>query len=78
MKLFELREEGPPANGDRTKLRNEYTQTLKEIVRHESEIAKLKKKVYDIEDKLESIDASKTERPQLDKDGCVYWDSVLK
>ena len=59
-------------------LRNEYAKTLKEIVRHESEIAKLKKKVYDIEDKLESIDASKTERPQLDKDGCVYWDSVLK
>ena len=44
MKLFELLEEGPPANGDRTKLRNEYTQTLKEIVRHESEIAKLEKK----------------------------------
>lgn len=39
---------------DEQKLRNDYTQTLKEIVRHESEIAKLKKKVHDIEDQLES------------------------
>lgn len=59
-------------------LRNEYAETLKEIARHESEIAKLKKKVYDIEDKLEAIEADKTEKPHLDKDGCVYWDSVLK
>lgn len=59
-------------------LRHEYAETLKEIVRHESEIAKLQKKVHDIEDKLESIEADKTEKPHLDKDGCVYWDSVLK
>lgn len=60
------------------KLRNEYAQTLKEIARHESEIAKLKKQARDLEDQLESIDAAKTEKPNLDKDGCVYWDSVLK
>ena len=63
---------------DDQKLRIEYTQTLKEIVRHESEIAKLKKKVHDIEDQLNSIDAAKTEKPQLDKDGCLYWDHVIK
>lgn len=40
------------------KLQYEYTQTLKEIVRHESEIAKLKKKVHDIEDQLEVIENS--------------------
>lgn len=64
--------------GERTMLRNEYVQILKEIARHESEIAKLKKKAHDLEDQLESIDAAKTEKPQLDKDGCLYWDSVLK
>lgn len=63
---------------DEQKLRIEYTQTLKEIVRHEREIAKLKQKAHDIEDQLESIDTAKTEKPHLDKDGCVYWDSVLK
>lgn len=61
-----------------TRLRYEYTQTLKEIARHESEIAKLKKQARDLEDQLEAIDAAKTEKPQLDKDGCLYWDSVLK
>ena len=64
--------------GERTMLRNEYAQTLKEIARHESEIVKLKKKAHDIEDQLESIDAAKTEKPQLDKDGCLYWDHVIK
>ena len=44
---------------DEQKLRNEYAQTLKEIARHESEIAKLKKKTHDLEDQLESIDAKK-------------------
>lgn len=61
-----------------TLLRNDYVQTLKNIAWHESEIAKLKKKVHDIEDQLEAIEAVKTEKPQLDKDGCLYWDSVLK
>ena len=60
------------------KLRNEYAQTLKEIVRHESEIEKLKKIARDLEDQLESIDSAKTEKPQLDKDGCVYWDYLIK
>ena len=41
------------------KLRNDYTQTLKEIARHESEIARLKKKAHDLEDQLESIDAKR-------------------
>ena len=53
------------------KLRNEYAQTLEEITRHESEITELKKKAHDLEGQFES-------KPQLDKDGCVYWDSVLK
>ena len=48
---------------DDQKLRYEYAQTLKEIVRHESEIAKLKKKAQDLEDQLESINAAKTEKP---------------
>lgn len=63
--------------GERT-LRNEYTRTLKEIVRHESEIEKLKKIARNLEDQLEAIDSAKTEKPQLDKDGCVYWDHVIK
>lgn len=60
------------------KLRNEYTQALKEIIQHEHEIDKLKKKAHDLEDQLDSINAAKTEKHHLDKDGCVYWDSVLK
>lgn len=59
-------------------LRNEYTRTLKEIVRHESEIEKLKKIARDLEGQLEAIDSAKTEKPQLDKDGCLYWDHVIK
>ena len=56
-----------------TLLHNDYVQILKNIAWHESEIAKLKKKARAIEDQLESIDAAKTEKPQLDKDGCVHW-----
>ena len=63
---------------DEQKLRNEYTKALKEIIQHEHEIDKLKKKAHDLEDQLDSIDAAKTEKPHLDKDDCVYWDSVLK
>lgn len=44
--------------GERTILRGEYAQTLEEIVRHESEIAKLKKKAHDLEDQLEAIENS--------------------
>lgn len=50
---------------DEQKLRNEYTQTLKEIVRHESEIAKLKKKAHDLEDQLEK---GLNERNEKDSD----------
>lgn len=62
-------------------LRKEYAQTLKEMARLESEYKKLTKKAYDIERQLtslESLKSTETEKPQLDKDGCVYWDSVLK
>lgn len=48
---------------------------------HETDFTKKLKateKAHDIEDQLESIDAAKTEKHQLDKDGCLYWDSVLK
>lgn len=57
------------------KLRFEYANTLREIVKHESEIAKLKKKAEDLENKLVSLDNDIP--PHLDRDGCVYWDSVL-
>lgn len=43
---------------DEQKLRNDYTKTLKEIARHESEIAKLKKKAHDLEYQLEAIENS--------------------
>lgn len=61
-----------------TLLHNDYVQILKNIAWHESEIAKLKKKAHDIENQLKSIEAIKTEKTQLDKDDCLYWDSVLK
>ena len=56
------------------KLRFEYANTLREIVKHESEIAKLKKKAEDLE---KCMDAPDDIPPSLDRDGCVYWDSVL-
>ncbi|MDT3386704.1 MAG: hypothetical protein LIR46_02920 [Bacteroidota bacterium] len=64
------------------KLRFEYTQTLKEIVHHESEIKKLQKKAHDLEEKMERIEKGEvylkeSPPPHLDKDGCVYWDSLL-
>jgi hypothetical protein len=56
--------------GERT-LRNEYARTLKEIVRHESEIEKLKERIRNLKDQLASFEASKTPKPQLDKES-VY------
>lgn len=57
-------------------IRKEYTDTLKEIVRLESQIEKLKQKCVDLENKME---AAETEAPpHLDKDGCVYWDRLIK
>ena len=58
------------------RLRHEYAMTLKEIVRHESEIAKLMKKAEELEKRL-NITNYASPPPHLDRDGCVYWDSVL-
>lgn len=56
-------------------IRKEYTDTLKEIVRLESQIEKLKQKCVDLENKME---AAETEAPpHLDRDGCVYWDRLI-
>jgi len=57
---------------DEQKFRNDYAQILTEISRHESEIVKLKRKARDIEAQLESIDGTKAEKTQPDKDGCMY------
>lgn len=57
-------------------IRKEYTDTLKEIVRLESQIAKLKQKYIDLENKMSVLE--KEAPPHLDKDGCVYWDQLIK
>jgi predicted nucleic acid-binding Zn-ribbon protein len=60
------------------KLLNECTQILDEIERHTNEIEKLKERIRNLKDQLASFEASKTTKPQLDKDGCLYWDHVIK
>ena len=56
-------------------IRKEYANTLKEIVRLESQIAKLKQKCVDLENKMEA--AEKEAPPHLDRDGCIYWDRLI-
>jgi len=56
-------------------IRKEYTNTLKEIVRLETLIARLKRKAEDLE---KCMDAPDDIPPSLDKDGCVYWDHILE
>lgn len=58
------------------KLRSEYALVLKAIVRHESEIKKLQLRAVELEDKIEKINSNDIP-PNLDRDGCVYWDNVL-
>lgn len=59
------------------KLRAEYALTLKDIVRHESAIKRLQIKARALEVEMEKAENPDTPPPHLDRDGCVYWDSVL-
>lgn len=56
-------------------IRTEYSETLKEIVRLESKITRLKAKAAQLENKLLFEDAPSLD---LDKDGCIYWDNILE
>lgn len=60
------------------KFLNDCSQLLDEIERHANEIEKLKERIRNLKDQLALIESSKTEKPQLDKDGCLYWDHVIK
>lgn len=60
------------------RLQYECTQILDEIERHGREIESLKERIRNLKDQLALIESSKTEKPQLDKDGCLYWDHVIK
>jgi hypothetical protein len=57
-------------------IRKEYVDTLKEIVKLESQLMKLRRKCVDLENRMESIE--KEAPPHLDKDGCMYWDELIK
>lgn len=59
------------------KLRAEYALTLKDIVRHESAIKQLQIKARALEAEMEKAENPDTPPPHLDRDGCVYWDSIL-
>lgn len=60
------------------KFLNDCSQLLDKIERHANEIEKLKERIRNLKDQLALIESSKTEKPQLDKDGCLYWDHVIK
>ena len=59
----------------RDRIRHDYSRVLIELAKRESEITKLKKEAKELEDLLIADDNDIP--PHLDKDGCVYWDSVL-
>lgn len=54
-------------------IRKEYANTLKEIVKLESQIMKLRRKCVDLENRMEAME--KEEPQNLDSDGFVYWGS---
>lgn len=57
-------------------IRKEYVDTLKEIAKIESQLMKLRRKCVDLENRMEAMEK---EAPlHLDKDGCVYWDELIK
>ena len=61
---------------EQEKLRFEYTKKLKEIESHLNRIKQLQNEMNELADKIEArpiVDPP----PHLDRDGCVYWDSVL-
>lgn len=57
-------------------IRKEYVDTLKEIAKIESQLMKLRRKCVDLENGMEAME--KEAPPHLDKDGCMYWDELIK
>lgn len=57
-------------------LREQYSENLKEIIRLETKIRELEIKNARIELKMEICEAG--EKTNLERDGCIYWDELIK
>lgn len=57
-------------------LREQYSENLKEIIRLETKIRELEMDNARIELKMKIREAE--EETNLERDGCVYWDELIK
>lgn len=61
---------------DNKDLREQYSENLKEIIRLETKIRELEMENARIELKMKIREAR--EETNLERDGCVYWDELIK
>ena len=61
---------------DTKDLREQYSENLKEIIRLETKIRELEMENARIELKMKIREAGK--ETNLERDGCVYWDELIK